>query len=94
MEHLDIFQHLHFLNRASFVSQRREKPLESSLSAPHQGLAGSMGLEKPLDQLEGKRKVLEAELSTCQHSQSIPKSRKWWECSLQCIGKRIHTTGF
>lgn len=42
--------------------------LESSLPTPHQGLAGSMGLEKPWDQLEGKGKVLEAELSTCQHS--------------------------
>lgn len=46
--------------------------LESSLPIPHQGLASSMGLETPLEQLEGQRKVLEA----CQHSQSISKSRK------------------
>lgn len=59
---------------------------------PHQGLSGFMGLEKPLDQLEGKRKVLEAEPSRCQHSQNISKSRKWWECSLQCIRKQSHTT--
>lgn len=50
--------------------------LKSSLPTIHQGLASSMGLEKPWDQLEGKGKVLEAELSTCQHSQSISKSRK------------------
>lgn len=81
MDHLDAFQHLHSL-----------KGTGRTLGFASQGLAGFMGLEKPLDQLEGKRKVLEAKLSTCQHSHSISKSRKWWECSLQCIGKQTHTT--
>lgn len=92
MEHFDAFQHLCFLKGAGrglgLVSQCCEKPWESSLLTPHQGLAGFTGLEKPLDQLEGKRKVLQAELSTCQHSQSISKSRSGGNAPSSALGNK------